>query len=313
MDLTAHEAANIRFRGTRYAYDRLEVDRFLSKVVAALDAHEAALARAQARIEKLEKAEARLPRFLARAAAPDPHRSAPESFEEWRSELAIAAETEHLRSLAREEARMIRALAAVKAAEEIDLLTASARADALRMTQRAAQLATQTEEAAHHRAGEIMEAASLPTGPEDLHALNERIVHLRSTIAAMQDRLGSISATGADEGHTSADGTPAEIIELDLRDEAEPTEPKTPRKRRPAPATKRAATKRGATKQAATKQGATKQAARKKAPAKQAAGKRAVTKSGTAKTGTAKKRAGVPSTADLEAKLSELQSKLTAD
>jgi hypothetical protein len=179
---------------------------------------------------------------------------------------------------------MIRALASVKAAEEINLLTAGARSNALQMTQRAAQLATQTEEAAHHRAGKIIEAAALPAGPDDLNVLNERIVHLRSTIAAVQDRLGSIESSDAGEAPSKADEAPAEagdapteVIELDLRDGADEPKPKTPRKRRPATATKKKST-----------------ATTKKAAATQ-------------------KRATVPTTADLEAKLSELQDQLDAD
>ncbi|HEX9645089.1 MAG TPA: DivIVA domain-containing protein [Acidimicrobiia bacterium] len=56
MDLSSEDVSRVRFTGTRHAYDRREVDAFLLRVASALLAHEKALATAQTRIDRLQKA-----------------------------------------------------------------------------------------------------------------------------------------------------------------------------------------------------------------------------------------------------------------
>jgi DivIVA domain-containing protein len=56
MELGSEDVTRVRFTGTRHAYDRREVDAFLLRVASALASHEKALAMAQTRIDRLQKA-----------------------------------------------------------------------------------------------------------------------------------------------------------------------------------------------------------------------------------------------------------------
>ena len=238
MAFTAHDAAQTRFRGTRYAYDRREVERFRDLVVAALQAHEATLAATERRIGELERTQVKGPRFRSRALASGAHEvvpvdaetagpdeAVPASFDVWRMSMSAAAESDAVRRLAAEEARMIRAVASEQAADQIAKLTAQARAHALQVTQRAASLATRTEEAARERVGKMIESAAVPGSDGEAKALNRRMLELRSTIEVVQQRLEAL-APGADAAST-------DVISLDLRDEGELVEPTgPPRKRR---------------------------------------------------------------------------------
>ncbi len=216
MDLTPDDIAAIRFRGTRYAYDRSEVDRFRDRVIAALVQYEEALAAANRRNAELERRQGRQVR------RPEPRQTAPaqsatdeQDFDVWRASLSDAARRTRIIEAALEEARMVRQIAAEQAAEEIVRLTHDAREEALRITQRAARLATSTEEAARRRAGEILGASGAPDTAADIEVLTERIVHLRSTIAAVQDRLESMTTDLEDDRHAADDH--ADVIEIDLR------------------------------------------------------------------------------------------------
>jgi hypothetical protein len=237
MDLSANEAAETHFRGTRYAYDRREVDAFRERVVASLAAYEQALGDAKARIAELEKAQ--IPAFRRSGGRPvgtepsTPTSDPLEMFERWRAEQQTLAELDAMLDAAREEARMVRSVAVEQAADEIAVLTSQARDEALAVTRRAAQLASETEEAARRRADEIIESVPVPAGTEagtvgDVDEISRRIVHLRSSIAAVQNRLESLVLDPHQAG--------GEVIEIDLRNDPnapgpEP-EPKSSAKRK---------------------------------------------------------------------------------
>jgi hypothetical protein len=212
MDLSADEAAAIHFRGTRYAYDRREVDRFRERVIAALTAHEAERAAAEQRIRELERIQSHRPlrlrgRVAEESVALQPSVVPPEDFVRWHAELIAAATYDRIRAMANEEARMIRAVAICQAADEIERLTGSARVEALEVTRRAARLAGQTEEQARARADAIIDA-TIRNPDVDVEVLARRIDDLRAGIADVQARL---AATSAPEG---------QVITLDLREPA---------------------------------------------------------------------------------------------
>jgi hypothetical protein len=235
MAFTADDAAKTRFRGTRYAYDRREVEQFRERVITALRGYEEALGGMQLRISELERTQVKGPRFRSRALAADvrdrepldvatqpdsadTEDGVPPAFERWRVARATADEVEQIRRLALEEARMISAIAPERAAEQIAELTSNARSYALQVTQRAASLATRTEEAARQRVGRLIETAPMPGSDGEAQALNRRMLELRSTIEVVQERLASM----APEGGRDSGG---EIISLDLRNEPEIAEP----------------------------------------------------------------------------------------
>ena len=143
MDLTSQEVAAIRFTGTRYVYNRREVDAFVRRVATTLRDQERELARIAARMAALEHAldvahAARTSRAKASterrraldqairvAGAPRPPGSTPTAWEgldtgawdAWRetmgAEFASAAELD----MAREEARRMRGCATALAVE----------------------------------------------------------------------------------------------------------------------------------------------------------------------------------------------------
>ncbi len=242
MSFTSRDAARIRFRGTRFAYDRAEVDEFHREVVVALAGYEAALEEAEEKLTRLNRANRGLNRAgrgdgeprVAKAATPSHSATADDpltSFHRWRAELAAQLEVQALLDSAREEAAMIRETTAVRASDEIERLTAAARDEARAITKRAALLAADTEEAARRRAGEILEGSDRAegwdraVGAAEMQVLSERIVRLRSSIADVQGRLESLSG---DEGAVSG----GEIIDLDLRDVPEDSKPSSKRSRR---------------------------------------------------------------------------------
>jgi hypothetical protein len=209
MHLSADVAAEIRFRGTRYAYDRREVDRFRERVIDTLRAYEAAVAAAEERIRELERSQSHRPsrlrsRVVEDAVGSPPGEYPPESFRRWHADMASTDAAARIRSMALEEARMIRAVAAEQAEEEIERLTDGARLEALEVTRRAARLAGQTEEEARVRADAILDA-TIRNPDVDVDDLARRIDDLRSGIAAVQARL---QATAEPEG---------EAVTVDLR------------------------------------------------------------------------------------------------
>lgn len=242
MSFTSRDAARIRFRGTRFAYDRAEVDEFHREVVVAMAGYEAALEEAEAKLTRLNRSN----RGLVRAGRGEMDQrpvgqSAPSSatsldplagFHEWRAAKAAELEIAAKLAAAHEEATMLRATTAARAADEIERLTAAARDEARAITKRAALLAADTEEAARRRAEEILEDSdqapegSQAVGVAEMQVLSERIVRLRSSIADVQGRLESLtgSETQGDSG--------GEIIDLDLRDSADQTTSESKRTRR---------------------------------------------------------------------------------
>lgn len=243
MSITSRDAARIRFRGTRFAYDRGEVDEFHREVVVALAGYEAALEEAEAKLARLNRSN----RGLVRAGRgeAEPRAAVAETatgsrgpddrlqrFHRWRADKAAELEIAAVLAGAREEAAMIRATAAARAEDEIERMTATARNEARAITKRAALLAADTEEAARQRAGAILDEPDRETGEAqaagaaEMQVLSERIVRLRSSIADVQGRLESLTADGND----AQPG--AEVIDLDLRDAADEETPGSTRRRR---------------------------------------------------------------------------------
>ena len=238
MRFTSRDAARVRFRGTRFAYDRSEVDAFHREVVMALTEYEAALEEAEAKLTRLSRSNRGLVR-AGRGEVDGPH-AAPTAaaaedplagFHRWRADKAAQLEIEAMLGAAREEAAMIRATTAVRAADEIERMTAEARTDARAVTKRAAALAAETEEAARQRAGEILDDSDQAAGRDqpaeaaDMQVLSERIVRLRSSIADVQSRLESLSS---DEDDGPASG---EIIDLRNAPDEPASEAKPQRRR----------------------------------------------------------------------------------
>jgi hypothetical protein len=239
MSFTSRDAARTRFRGTRFAYDRSEVDAFHREVVVALAEYEAALEEAEAKLTRLNRSNRGLVRAgrgeadaqkaatpMVPAVADDPLAD----FHRWRADKAAQFEVAATLAAAHEEAAMIRATTAARAAHEIEQLTAGARTEARAITRRAAALAADTEEAARVRAGEILDDSDRGTdwdpavGAAEMQVLSERIVRLRGSIADVQGRLEALA------GEEDAREVGGEII--DLRDTPDESAPESHRKRR---------------------------------------------------------------------------------
>jgi len=163
MDLTSQEAAAIRFTGTRYVYNRREVDAFVRRVATTLRDQERELARITARMAALEHAldvahAARTSRAKASterrraldqairvAGAPRPEGGTQAAWEDldtgaweaWRTTMDAEYHAAAELDMAREDARRMRGCATALAieiegaagAEAISLLAAAERAD----------------------------------------------------------------------------------------------------------------------------------------------------------------------------------------
>ncbi len=166
MDLTSQEAAAIRFTGTRYVYNRREVDAFVRRVATTLRDQERELARITARMAALEHAldvahAARTSRSKASterrraldqairvAGAPRPAGSTPAAWEgldtgaweAWRATMDAEYHAAAQLDMAREDARRMRGCATALAVE----IEGAAGADAISLLAAAERAATES-------------------------------------------------------------------------------------------------------------------------------------------------------------------------
>jgi len=216
MDLTSQEVAAIRFTGTRYVYNRREVDAFVRRVATTLRDQERELARVTARMAALEhaldvahaartsraKASTERRRALDQAVrvadAPRPTGSAPTEWEgldtvawdAWRTtmdaEYASAAQLD----MAREDARRMRGCATALAveiegaagAETVGLLAAAELA-----AEKAATEATTAEETEATEAGDDL-AAAQAAAAEILNAAEQEAVQATEKAAVTLEK-----------------------------------------------------------------------------------------------------------------------------
>ena len=221
MDLTSQEVAAIRFTGTRYVYNRREVDAFVRRVATTLRDQERELARIAARMAALEHAldvahAARTSRAKASterrraldqairvAGAPRPPGSTPTAWEgldtgagdAWRetmdAEFASAAELD----MAREEARRMRGCATALAveiegaagAETVALLAAAEAAAEESATEESATEAAAADEAEGAKADNDL-AAAQAAAAEILNAAEQEAVQATEEAAAMLEK-----------------------------------------------------------------------------------------------------------------------------
>ena len=220
VELSSEEAGRIAFSGTEESYDRVEVEEFRQRVVAALAAYEAGTGTAGdgelAEAQRVRQQAVHLAERMLRDVMGSPGDAAG-GLETWQEAALLQARAEEAMEFAREESRRLPAMAAAER-DEMRARYAKERNDVRAELQKEMQDsraavdedAKRIRLAAESEAANILDAAvgeveqARRAARADLHRVERRLALLHKALADAESRFRRLAATAANEAGTLA-------------------------------------------------------------------------------------------------------------